>query len=76
MEGNVMTLEDLGDEIMVLEGAGDVAKSFFQPDDTLGKVLLYSFGASSATAIFSQRYRRPALVVAAVTGITHLIRAL
>jgi hypothetical protein len=76
MEGNVMTLEDLGDEIMVLEGASidGFAKGFFWPDDTAGKVILLSFGASSATAVFSERYRKPALVVAALTGIMHVLR--
>jgi hypothetical protein len=81
MEGNVMTLEDLGDEIMVLEGdptpteKPSTLQRFFKPTGTVGWVLLGSFGASSATAVFNERYRKPAIAVAVLTGLANWIRA-
>jgi hypothetical protein len=81
MKQNILNLEDLGDEIMVLEGlsgaitAKSILSKMHEGDflTVAGGAILYG---SLATAVFSQQYRRPALITAAVSGVFQVGRAI
>jgi hypothetical protein len=82
----VMTLDDLGDEIMMLEGLdgrvgvqsvfSKIHEGYLPPIDPITVTTGVLFYSSLATAAFSSRFRAPALVMAAGAGILQVTRGI